>query len=375
MTGPLANILYFYPMIRTMSRLMVFLLVFLSGLQSQRAYAQSVKQIKRTSFSRMHSQEPDSNYVKTYKNKLMIALVGTRKFQHITLSTLGSHDNLRYMPNNPSAFGAGFSYNWLSLDLTLKFPYLTRMYDKKGDTDIFRIRLGYNKPKIWLTTLMQMCRGFYIHNIQKFDPEWFQYNDAYPVRPDILNFSWYTSLYYSFNNRNITYQSSLGWEQRQKKSAGTFLLGGSVFANYLSADSSMVPEEFGEYFNEDMNLTEQFNLQYGINCGYVHTFLLSKYLYLSLCIYPGIHYQTAHQISPLGGKRDISGDFGSVTEARAVLGYNTDKYYGGVTFNEIGILHFPENTILTNGYAFLKFFVGRRFNLEPLFKNRRHSNS
>jgi hypothetical protein len=132
----------------------------------------------------------------------------------------------------------------------------------------------------------------------------------------------------------------------------------------------MVPAAFAEHFTEDMNLTEQFNLQYGINCGYVHTFLLTKYLYLSLSVYPGIHYQTAHQISPIAGKHDISGDFGSVTEARAVLGYNTDKYYGGVTFNEIGILYFPENTVLTNGYAHLKFFVGRRFNLAALRRNK-----
>jgi hypothetical protein len=123
----------------------------------------------------------------------------------------------------------------------------------------------------------------------------------------------------------------------------------------------MVPPEYGTHFSDEFNMTEMMNLQYGINCGYAQTIIIYKGLFVSLFLFPGIHYQTAHCISPLLGKKDISGDFGSVSEARAVLGYNSDKYFGGVSFTEIGIFHFPENRVLSNGYGYLRFFVGSRF--------------
>ena len=138
-------------------------------------------------------------------------------------------------------------------------------------------------------------------------------------------------------------------------------MGGSVFVNYLSSDSSMVPEDYGIHFSEELDMTEMMNWQYGINCGYAQTFLIYRGLFVSLFLFPGIHYQSAHCVSPILGRREIGGDFGSVTEARAVLGYNSDKYFGGVSFTELGILHFPENTILSNGYGFLRFYLGTRF--------------
>lgn len=338
--------------------LLVLMLIYAGQVYSQPASLSSGRD-----FNWRRTSEPDTNYVKSYRNKLLIALIGTRKYQHIDINNRDNSSQLTYKPNSPYSFGAGLSYNSLSVDLTLKLPFLTSSYRQKGETDIFRVRLGYNKPRIWFSTMVQIIKGFYLDNIREFDPEWFSHHDSYLLRPDIFNFSWYTAAYYSFNHRNITYQSSLGWEQRQKKSAGTLLLGGSVFVNYLTADSSMLPSMYASDFNHDMALTEQLNLQYGINCGYVHTLCLTQSFYLTLGIYPGIHYQTAHQIIRGEGKKDISGDFGSVTEARAVIGYNSDKYYGGMTLNEISILSFPQNTILTHGYAHLKLFVGRRFNL------------
>jgi len=305
---------------------------------------------------------PDTSYVRPYSNKLMVAVIGTRKYQHIDISPNRHFENLTYRPNNPYGFGLGVAYNSLSLDLTIKFPYLTKSYRKKGDSDIYRIRLGYNKPRVWYSTMIQYCRGFYLSNIEKLDPGWFDNNQTYLLRPDITNISWYTAAYYSFNYKNITYQSAMGIEQQQKKSAGTFLLGGSVFLNFLSADSSMIPAVYSSYFSDDMALKKQFNIQYGLNFGYAHTIVIYKKIHFTLAVFPGMHYQTGHQITPLQGKKSIGGNFGSITEARAVIGYNGNKYYWGATLNKIMILHFPENTVLTKGYAHLKIYFGRRFN-------------
>jgi hypothetical protein len=339
--------------------LFVLLLFLVSGLAVKSQPSDNL----RNNYSRLFSKTRlDTNYVKIYKDKVMLALLGKRKYQHLWIVAKNGQDKINYRPNNPYSFGAGLSYSWFSLDLAVKFPYLTKNYRKKGDTDIIRMRIAYNRPKIWVNAILQACRGFYIDNIESIEPEWFEQNENYPLRPDILNLSIYTSLYYSFNNKKITYQSSMGWEQRQKKSAGTFLLGGSVYANYLHADSSIVPFALQNQYSEDLHITELFNMNYGINFGYVHTFLFTKYLYLTLSIYPGIHIQSGYQINPLNGKKGIGGDLGSVTETHAILGYNTDKYFGGITFNDVAIFGFPENTMLSDGYAYLRFFVGRRFN-------------
>lgn len=302
----------------------------------------------------------DTNYVQTYKNQLLYAFIGTRKFQHIAVESLSGADRLFYKPNNPYSFGAALSFNSFSIDLTMKFPYLTKDYRKKGESDIFRVRLGYNKPKLWMSTMVQFIHGFYLDNIEKFDPEWFDRNDSYLLRPDIINMTWYTAAFYSFNHRKITYQSSIGWEQRQKKSAGTFLLGGSALVNYLAADSSIIPGVVASQFSDELAITEQLNLQFGLSIGYVHAFMITPRLYFSIGVFPGLHYQIGHHIAKLTGKQDISGDIGSITEGRASFGYNTEKFYAGVTFNELFIMNYPKYTVLTNGYAHLKFFVGKR---------------
>lgn len=346
-----------------MKRLRNLLLVIIFCVFGLQTVAQSIdingKEKKRRWYQ---APDPDSNFIKTYKNKLMISLIGTRKYQYVEIEAKDGANSLIYKPNNHYGFGAGISYKSISIDLTLKVPYLSKDYKLRGKTDMFRVRLGYNRPKLWFSTMLQIIQGMYLENVQQLDPTWFDTHNDYLLRPDMFNLSWYTAAYYSFNYDKLTYQSSLGLEQRQKKSAGTFLLGGSLFLNYLSADSTMVPTAFTSDYMDEMNLTEQFNLQYGLNFGYVHTFVITPKLYLSLSVFPGIHYQSAHHITPLTGKQDISGDFGSITEIRAAIGYNTDKYFGGINLNEVAILHFPQNTVLTNGYAFLKFFVGRRFN-------------
>jgi hypothetical protein len=306
---------------------------------------------------------PDTQYVQIYKNKLLVAFLGTRKFQRMKFFSEKSDDKLLYLPNNPYNFGISLNYNWMSLDLTYKVPYLSRMYDKKGKTDLFRLRLGYNKPKLWVSTFMQYCKGWYLKNTESIDIDWFADKEYYPLRPDIINFSGFLSAFYSFNNKKITYQSSLGLEQRQKKSAGTFLLGGSLFLNYVHADSCMIPKQVLILYPDDMQFTEQMNVDYGLNFGYVHTFLLPRYFFITLEIAPGLHYQSAYNKSVKEGKKDISGDVGSVTESRAVAGFNNDHFYGGVSYTQINITGFPTNSVITNGYAYLKFFVGKRFSL------------
>lgn len=349
--------------------LLILLLALSTGSSAQLGFE---TERRRSPFFRR--AELDTNYVQTYKNQLLYAFIGTRKFQHVAIESLRGADRLFYKPNNPYSFGAALSFNSFSIDLTMKFPYLTKDYKKKGESDIFRVRLGYNKPKVWMSTMVQFIHGFYLDNIEKFDPEWFDRNDSYLLRPDIINLTWYTAAFYSLNHRKITYQSSIGWEQRQKKSAGTFLIGGSALVNYLAADSSIIPGLVSEQFSDNLELTEQLNLQFGLSIGYVHAFMITPKVYFSIGVFPGLHYQIGHHIAPLTGKQDISGDIGSITEGRASFGYNTEKFYAGVTFNEIFIMNYPKYTVLTNGYAHLKFFVGKRLDFKKWRQSRKNSN-
>ncbi len=206
----------------------------------------------------------------------------------------------------------------------------------------------------------------YIANPEEFDKEWFTRNQQYPLRSDLSTKAFYTQLYYFFNGKRFSYPASLFLRERQRKSAGSPLIGASFVYNQIDADSSLLPGPLQSQYPEKSDLLRYRSYSYAINGGYIYTLILKKYFFITASLQPGIALKNTSNNTKEGQwaneplKIDWQGD-GQVT-----VGYNNERYYGGLSYN----LLFFSNRLQKEGnlesyYTYIRFLVRKRFNFRP----------
>jgi hypothetical protein len=148
----------------------------------------------------------------------------------------------------------------------------------------------------------------------------------------------------------------------QKKSAGSFLLGTYFFLFNVTSDSSLVGSPFRPLFDSLSYLRSSTLQTYGLNIGYIHTFIFLKRFYTTISLVQGLGLeQTLYNSesgksfsSPLRGAAKIN--------CRFALGYNLGRFYIG-TMGIVDYFYFSSKTNTTFNFNMGKLcaFVGYRF--------------
>lgn len=136
---------------------------------------------------------------------------------------------------------------------------------------------------------------------------------------------------YIFNNRRFSYRAAYLQNEWQKKSAGSFLAGGSIHYLNMQADSSVIPTNLsavdffdGYHFNQSrlLNLTA--------NAGYAHTFVIAQHFFIMGEVLAGVggNY-TELADTKLNTKENGLGLNLSAT-FRVAAGYNSERYFIGL---------------------------------------------
>ena len=177
-------------------------------------------------------------------------------------------------------------------------------------------------------------------------------------RSDISSFSSQLSYLYNFNAGEYSMAAMKSGLSRQKKPAITSGLGGFLFLNRISADSSIIPRELINIFNKEARIIGLSGIGVGILANFSATVPFFKNFFASLSITPGIglmyKYVEAESISYLPRNPVLYQlDFGGI------LGYNAKKFYinisGGYALFETS-LDFNNRTIINTARA--KFAFG-----------------
>ncbi|WP_242917646.1 DUF4421 family protein [Pontibacter liquoris] len=301
----------------------------------------------------------DTSYITSYKNKLHVHLL--LEDTDYALRLINDDHRLIYKPNISSSAGIGLSYSWLSFDVTLRTRARSKN-DMRGNTDQVRFGLSVNGRKVQFSTNYQKYAGLYLSNTDVLAADWFQESDTYPLRPDITSKTFYSRLYYTFNNEEFSHPATTFQRERQKKSAGSFLVGATFVSSQVEGDSSLIPLKVQPYFPEEANLQRYRTTTYTVNAGYAYTWVFKKYLFVSASFRPGLGLR--HQTGTLSNNEETSipVKLGLQGDGRGTIGFNSDKYYGGLT----GTLLFSSSSLESNNrqrsyYSEVRVLVGRRF--------------
>ena len=221
-------------------------------------------------------QKPDydTGYYTSFHNDLIFRVFTTRKYHNFEIKKDGT-SGLKYLPNNLLNLGVGVSYRGLSLNLAYGFDFIN---PEKGRVNTNRIDLQsrlYGRK--WLIDLSgEFFKGYDLHPKGKFTTG----DTGYYARPDLDMIVAGFTAYRLLNSRRLTMRNGFVQDEWQKKSAGSFLIGGGLNYARIKADSTILPTLSLREFNtaELLNL-KTWTLSAGI--GYAYTLVLPADFYIS----------------------------------------------------------------------------------------------
>jgi len=121
------------------------------------------------------------------------------------------------------------------------------------------------------------------------------------------------------------------FNERQKKSAGSFTAGGGMLLFNLKSDTGLVPSEIipdsiPEFNFDKIGLTTTYVLG-----GYAHTFIVRNW-YFSLALSLGGGFSNSRSQTTDDVKSKSKANFSLVTDFRGSVGYNSDLFYVGLSW-------------------------------------------
>lgn len=281
----------------------------------------------------------DSTYIGSIEKKFAIKGYFGQSFVML-MHRAGNNDDYTYAPNNPISMGGGFM--WKNTALSLSFGYgFSFLRDKeRGKTKAFDFQFHSYGRMFTYDIYIQKYKGFY--------------NDDKGIilYPDLKIEQYGLNWQYVFNKRKFSYMAAFDQNERQRKSAGSFLLGGGVYQSKIESDSAFVVDDKKVFRN----------FQFGLNTGYAHTWVLGRRWFVSGSLSMGINFGTEKFNKIFKQPFEVSPSI----LTRIAAGYNRDSWALGFSFVDNILFHSfsNESNISLNSGNFQFTFI-KRFDTIP----------
>jgi len=327
---------------------------------SSNILSQQTDSVLVTSNQELKPMAFDTNYIDSYADIFALRFILTNKKNEFSILEKESGRTVDYSPNSQLNIGAGFSYKWMNVNLSVAFPGSNKDNDVFGNTRRFDLQTNLYSRKFVVDLVFQWYRGFYVLNPTLINPGW-QPGDPYPIRDDIKSFAMGFTGNYVFNNKKFSYQAAFTFNERQKKSAGSFTVGGGWLMFNLKSDTGLVPSALFPDSITPINFSKiTLNTIYGMG-GYAHTFIIRKwYFTLALGLGSGISTSSSKTTADIKSKNKPS--FSIVSDFRGSVGYNSELFYVGLSwFTGAFAVNSTKDILVTYSLSRLNFYVGYRF--------------
>jgi hypothetical protein len=305
----------------------------------------------------------DSNYIESYNDDLILRIYSGEKTHSLELSDLNTPYRLRYLPNGYFNLGAGFSYKSIGISLATKIPiFLNRNY-KHGDTKRFGIQYYLYAGKLSIDVLTSFSKGYYLSKSYSHLASYTK--DKEYQRPDLASANFGISVNYIINNSRFSYKAAFSDTEKQKKNAGSLIVGGSIFSYQSVADSSFVPHEIKtEFFQKSRDVSKSGVWAFNGNVGYAYSFVFLKNGIFT------VTYILGSGIQDNSFEREIDADVNhwrlSMNHTgRVGIGYRFNKFYARVgIIRSTQYTNFKYNDLgIGNGTNFMQVSIGRRLSV------------
>ena len=324
---------------------------------SKSVYAQKQKQIENQISLK---DQRDSTRILDLSNNLSLWLFGINKEYLFTIVHMSSHKHLDFRPNSATKLGFGFNYKWLGLGFALNMPWAKNDDDVYGHTTRIDLQINIFTRSFGMDISAQYYKGYYIANPKDF-MSWTK--PQYPLLPNLATLSTEISGYYFTNNKKFSYRAAFVRNEIQKKSAGSFIIGGYLRADISDSPGGFIPSDFPINLRDTFNIRNFSSANLGITMGYTYTFVFLKNFFINLSAVPGIGLK-ASKMYDNKGKIANSNGVSIRWVGRLALGYEHKKFFLGITSINTSNSIVYKNLSAHSSNTKIRFFVGKRFNVK-----------
>ncbi|MGL1885455.1 MAG: DUF4421 domain-containing protein [Reichenbachiella sp.] len=306
----------------------------------------------------------DNKYVKDYSDKLSLNLLGVLKSNEIAHHDGVTNQDFKYKPNEVFNLGFGVQYKWLGIELAFNIPAFNDDDHIYGNTKHFDLQSNIYTTHFVIDLVYQRYKGYYASNQASYDTLFNPDEPVYSKRSDISTKSYGFHALYIVNSDRFSYRAAFTFNERQVKSAGTFLFG-LYFNRYLmNADSTIVPVQYQDQVDQTADFRNTRHYTFGGSGGYAYNLVLFHRVFASASAVLGIGPQIlAHHENQHHGN-DTDYQFAAFIAFRAAIGYNGPKFYAGVSaFATSNGGQDNDESYLTHGINNFKIHIGRRFSV------------
>lgn len=213
--------------------------------------------------------QEDTTFFNKYKDPLTLKISISNKF--VSLLYENNNNEITFDPNRPISLGLGVNFKKMGISFCYGLGFLSN--DQKGETHSFDIQYHNYGTQFCFDVIGQVYTGFYDDD--------YELNGNYQVYKNLkaIKFGFFGQ--YIFNSFKFSYHAAFSQKGIQKRSAGSFLLGGGI---YYSQIQSEIPQFFIDSTQTKIN-----NIQLGTSVGYAYTWVLSGKMTCSLALSVGFN--------------------------------------------------------------------------------------
>ena len=306
----------------------------------------------------------DTSYIKIFKERFNIVGEIYSKSVEFSIKPFTKTDSIdlreiKYKPNVRSYFGISAYYKGWGGGFSVNISNSKRNDSLYGKTQYWDYRLALRWRKFGTTGYIRYYKGFYLDAPDRFDTTW--NGGAYPNRGDMEFTAMGLNAYYLFNSEKFSMQAALSQSEKQKHTAGSFLLSSDFQLSLVRADSSLIPLCDEKNYYEMQGFNEMFSSSLSLTLGYARNFVLGKkknsYICPMLFIGPGI--QQKKMKVEKGYVNDNSSFF--KTNFKLAFGRNASVVYYGMIFDADSNFMSAEYINFKTVVLLVDFFIGYRF--------------
>ena len=298
-----------------------------------------------------------------YSNQLLLKFMSVTKLNGLELVNNNNNSKVKMEPYGISSLGFGFNYKWLGLGVTFGLPLTAEEEEQYGKTKRFDFQLNIYSQKFVIDAFFQQYEGFYIKNPTELVPNWTDTN--FPKRETMRTSSVGAAGYYVFNHKKLSYKAAYVRNAVQKKSAGSFLLGGFYNfddAGFTDDTSSFIPSYFPSEVQDSFPIHAYAARTIGVSFGYTYTLVFFKHFFVNLSFVPGVGMKNL--VVYTNGEKITESSATGRFNGRLALGYESKHFLIGFTSNSLtGTFDFQDYQIKPSTQNF-KLFIAKRFNLK-----------
>ncbi|MCX6283856.1 MAG: DUF4421 family protein [Bacteroidetes bacterium] len=263
----------------------------------------------------------DTNYIEDYSEWLTTRLYLLYQNANFSVNT-NEVENIVFQPNTNIKIGIAGFYKWFGLGLSITNPFYQFDESTYGKTKSIDLRINAFGRAVAAELFIQNFKGFYIQNVRPA-------NSKYYTLPNMNLFSLGAYGYWIYNSKKFSLRAAFLQNERQVRSAGSFMVRPGFSFYEVSSDTGIIPGELRSKYhlaNDEVVAGGRF-FSFSLAPGYAYTLVFLKHAYISAAAFPGVAWLTYTYDAK--GRSYSREDFVFQLGLRFATGFNSKKWYIG----------------------------------------------